>query len=104
MTSDRTILITGVTGNQDGAVARTPQGTGFHLRGLRRKPKSQRAAMARHGIDVVKGTCQYQEYVIYPALGNRYCDVVCDVDCRTLPTGQKKVRRHRCERQRRVSC
>ena len=33
MTSDRTILITGVTGMQGGAVARALQGTGFHLRG-----------------------------------------------------------------------
>src|SRR5436309_15742513 len=56
MTSDRTILITGVTGNQGGAVAQALQGTGFHLRGLTRTPDSQRAAaLARRGIDVVKG-------------------------------------------------
>ena len=56
MTSDRTILITGVTGNQGGAVAQALQGTGFHLRGLTRKPDSERAAaLARHGVDVVKG-------------------------------------------------
>src|ERR1700751_3959835 len=56
MASDRTILITGVTGKQGGAVARGLQGTGFHLRGLSRKPDSERAAaLARHGVDVVKG-------------------------------------------------
>jgi len=44
MTSDRTILITGVTGKQGGAVAPALQGTGFHLRGLTRTPDSQRAA------------------------------------------------------------
>jgi len=56
MTSDRTILITGVTGNQGGAVAQALQGTGFHLRGLTRTPDSQRAAaLARQGIDIVKG-------------------------------------------------
>jgi uncharacterized protein YbjT (DUF2867 family) len=56
MTSDRTILITGVTGNQGGAVAHALQGTGFHLRGLTRKPEGERAAaLARQGIDVVKG-------------------------------------------------
>jgi uncharacterized protein YbjT (DUF2867 family) len=56
MTSDRTILITGVTGHQGGAVARALQGTGFRLRGLTRKPESERAvALARHGVDVVKG-------------------------------------------------
>jgi len=56
MTSDRTILITGVTGHQGGAVARALQGTGFRLRGLTRKPESERAvALARYGVDVVKG-------------------------------------------------
>src|SRR5258707_968252 len=56
MTSDRTILITGVTGNQGGAVAQALQGTGFHLRGLTRTPDSEpAAALARQGVDVVKG-------------------------------------------------
>jgi len=56
MTSDRTILITGVTGNQGGAVAQALQGTGFHLRGLTRTPDGERAAaLARRGVDVVKG-------------------------------------------------
>jgi len=56
MKTDRTILITGVTGNQGGAVANALKGTGFHLRGLTRKPDSERAAaLARQGIDIVKG-------------------------------------------------
>jgi len=57
MTSARTILITGVTGHQGGAVARAlGGGSGFHLRGLTRKPESERAAaLARDGVDVVKG-------------------------------------------------
>ena len=56
MTNDRTILITGVTGNQGGAVAQALRGTGFNLRGLTRKPDSERAtAMARHDIELVKG-------------------------------------------------
>jgi uncharacterized protein YbjT (DUF2867 family) len=56
MTNDRTILITGMTGNQGGAVAQALQGTGFHLRGLTRKPEGERAAaLARQGVDVVKG-------------------------------------------------
>src|SRR5258705_10238035 len=51
-----TILITGVTGHQGGAVAQALQGKGFHLRGLTRKPDSERAtALARSGVDVVKG-------------------------------------------------
>jgi len=56
MMSDRTILITGVTGNQGGAVARSLQGAGFHLRGLTRVPDSERAAaLARRGVEVFKG-------------------------------------------------
>src|SRR5260370_1405382 len=56
MTSDRTILITGVTGHQGGAVARALQGSGFHLRGLTRRPDSERAAtLAEDGIELVKG-------------------------------------------------
>src|SRR5580704_10976971 len=56
MTSDRTILITGVTGKQGGAVAKALHGTGFHLRGLTRTPDSERSvALSRHGVDIVKG-------------------------------------------------
>src|SRR5256885_14035901 len=56
MTSNRTILIPGVTGNQGGAVAQALQGAGFYLRGLTRKPDSERAAaLARRGVDIVKG-------------------------------------------------
>jgi uncharacterized protein YbjT (DUF2867 family) len=56
MANNRTILITGVTGKQGGAVARFLQNSGFHLRGLTRKPESeQAAALARQGVEVVKG-------------------------------------------------
>src|SRR5471032_2287069 len=56
MTSNRTILITGVTGNQGGAVAQALQDSGFYLRGLTRKPDSERAAaLARQGVDIVRG-------------------------------------------------
>jgi uncharacterized protein YbjT (DUF2867 family) len=55
-TSDRTILVTGATGNQGGAVARALQGSGFNLRGLTRTPDGERAAeLARRGVDIVKG-------------------------------------------------
>jgi uncharacterized protein YbjT (DUF2867 family) len=65
MTGDRTILITGVTGHQGGAVAQALQGTGFSLRGLTRKPDSERAAaLARHGVDVVKGGLRFPSHVI----------------------------------------
>jgi uncharacterized protein YbjT (DUF2867 family) len=56
ITSDRTILITGVTGHQGGAVTKALRGSGFHLRGLTRTPDSERAkALTREGVDVVKG-------------------------------------------------
>src|SRR6202043_3404725 len=72
MTSDRTILITGVTGNQGGAVAQALQGTGFYLRGLTRKPESeQAAALERHGVAIVKG-CLDDETTLRPALAGAW--------------------------------
>ena len=56
MTNARTILITGVTGQQGGSVTRALRDSGFHLRGLTRKPDSEPArALAREGIEVVPG-------------------------------------------------
>jgi uncharacterized protein YbjT (DUF2867 family) len=56
MTNGRTILITGVTGHQGGAVAHALQGFGFRLRGLTRKPESDHAAaLSGQGIEIVKG-------------------------------------------------
>jgi uncharacterized protein YbjT (DUF2867 family) len=56
LSSDRTILITGVTGQQGGAVARALRGAGFHVRGLTRKPESEAAAAhVREGVEIVKG-------------------------------------------------
>jgi uncharacterized protein YbjT (DUF2867 family) len=53
---DRTILITGATGQQGGAVLRHLQGKGFKLRALTRKPDSDKAkALAGQGVEVVKG-------------------------------------------------
>jgi uncharacterized protein YbjT (DUF2867 family) len=56
MPNDRTILITGVTGKQGGAVARALRSTGFRLYGLTRKPNDERtAALARSGVEIIKG-------------------------------------------------
>jgi uncharacterized protein YbjT (DUF2867 family) len=56
MTKDRTILITGVTGHQGGAIARALRASGFTLRGLTRKPESEKAAaLAQSGVDIVQG-------------------------------------------------
>src|SRR5690349_3570507 len=72
MTNDRTILITGVTGQQGGAVAQALQGAGFHLRGLTRKPDSApAAALARQGVDIVKGDLD-DEVTLRPALAGAW--------------------------------
>ena len=56
MTNNRTILISGVTGQQGGAVTQALQGAGFYLRGMTRKLDSERAAaLARQGIEIVRG-------------------------------------------------
>ncbi len=56
MASKQTILITGATGQQGGAVLRHLKGAGFSLRALTRKPDSDKArALAGQGVDVVKG-------------------------------------------------
>src|SRR5262245_54577736 len=56
MTEPRTVLITGATGNQGGAVARALAGKGFALRGMTRKPDSDAAkALSAGGVAIVKG-------------------------------------------------
>jgi uncharacterized protein YbjT (DUF2867 family) len=53
---ERVVLITGITGQQGGAVARHLAGRGFRLRGLTRTPEGDAArALARQGIDIVGG-------------------------------------------------
>jgi uncharacterized protein YbjT (DUF2867 family) len=53
---ERTILITGITGKQGGALARSLKGSGFKLRGMTRKPDSDQAkAFARDGVEIVPG-------------------------------------------------
>lgn len=56
MTKDRVVLITGATGRQGGAVARSLAGKGFKIRAMTRKPDSDAAkALVARGADVVKG-------------------------------------------------
>jgi uncharacterized protein YbjT (DUF2867 family) len=56
MAAEKTILITGVTGQQGGAVARALVGKGFRLRGMTRKPEGDAAkAIAALGVEIVKG-------------------------------------------------
>lgn len=56
MAGEQTILITGATGKQGGAVLRHLQGTRFRLRAMTRKPDDDKArALTSQGVDVVKG-------------------------------------------------
>ena len=55
-TNDKTVLITGATGKQGGAVARHLVNKGFALRAMTRKPDSDAGkALAARGIEVVAG-------------------------------------------------
>ena len=52
----RTILVTGVTGTQGGAVARELISRGYNVRGLSRNPESERAQpISALGVKIVKG-------------------------------------------------
>jgi uncharacterized protein YbjT (DUF2867 family) len=54
--SDRTVLITGVTGNQGGATARALAGRGLRLRGMTRRPHSDAArALKDMGVEIIEG-------------------------------------------------
>ncbi len=56
MTQRKTILITGATGQQGGAIAAELAGSGFDLRAMTRKPESPAArALAARDITVVQG-------------------------------------------------
>ena len=54
--SDRTVLITGVTGKQGGATARALAGRGLRLRGMTRRPHSDAArALKDLGVEIIEG-------------------------------------------------
>ena len=56
MSTSKTILITGATGHQGGAVARALAGTGFELHCMTRRPDSPAAReLARLGFRVIQG-------------------------------------------------
>lgn len=56
MASEKTILITGITGNQGGALAAALAGKGFALRGMTRKPDAPAAqALRAKGVTIVAG-------------------------------------------------
>ena len=52
----KTVVVTGATGRQGGAVARSPLKDGWHVRALTRKPDSPKARkLAELGMEVVQG-------------------------------------------------
>ncbi len=54
--SERIVLVTGATGKQGGAVARSLVGLGFKLRGMTRKPEGEAAkALEAQGVQVIHG-------------------------------------------------
>lgn len=56
MANERIVLITGATGKQGGAIARSLAGKGFKIRAMTRKPESDGAkTLAARGAEVVKG-------------------------------------------------
>jgi len=56
MSSNRTILVTGATGQQGGSLIRALAGSDFVLRAMTRKPDSEKAARLRAaGVEVLQG-------------------------------------------------
>jgi uncharacterized protein YbjT (DUF2867 family) len=56
MPTPKTILITGATGQQGGAVAAHLAGAGFQMKGMTRKPDSPAAAaLKQKGVTIVQG-------------------------------------------------
>lgn len=54
--ADRTVLVTGATGRQGGAVIRHMLSKGWKLKALTRKPQSHEAqSLARRGVEVIPG-------------------------------------------------
>ena len=68
--SDKTILVTGVTGQQGGAVARRLRANGWRVRGLTRDPAAERAGWARGlGIELVSGDLTDERSLAEPVAG-----------------------------------
>jgi uncharacterized protein YbjT (DUF2867 family) len=64
MTSQQTILVAGVTGQQGGAVARRLLTAGFAIRGLTRDPEAEKARRLRElGVELVRGDTRHPDSV-----------------------------------------
>ena len=70
MNADRTVLITGATGRQGGAVVRHMLQKGWKLRALTRDPGSHAArALTQKGVEVVRGDLEDPSSVVGVAAG-----------------------------------
>jgi uncharacterized protein YbjT (DUF2867 family) len=68
--SDKTILVTGITGQQGGAVARRLHADGWRVRGLTRDPDAGRARPARElGIELAAGDLTDEPSLAAPLAG-----------------------------------
>ncbi len=68
--ADRTMLVTGATGRQGGAVVRHMLPKGWKLRALTRNPKSHEAQMlARQGVELIQGDLEDAASVARAAVG-----------------------------------
>lgn len=68
--SDKTVLVTGATGRQGGAVVRHMLPKGWKLRALTRDPKSHAAqSLARQGVEMVQGDLEDAASVARAAAG-----------------------------------
>ena len=68
--SDKTILVTGVTGQQGGAVARRLHADGWRVRGLTRDPDAERARPLRElGVELVAGDLTDEGSLAAPIAG-----------------------------------
>jgi uncharacterized protein YbjT (DUF2867 family) len=67
---DKTVLVTGATGRQGGAVIRHMLPKGWRLRALTRNPTNQAAQeLARQGVEVVQGDLEDQASLTAPIRG-----------------------------------
>jgi len=68
--ADKTVLVTGATGRQGGAVIRHMLPNGWKLRALTRNPDGQEAqALARKGVEVVQGDLEDPDSIARTAIG-----------------------------------
>ena len=68
--SEKTILVTGITGQQGGAVARRLLADGWPVRGLTRDPESERAqALAGLGVELAPGDLTDERSLVEPLAG-----------------------------------